>query len=176
MTLEICYGCGKKGNKKNKCPRLVHLPWSARYAGRNIWRHVMSMRSSMLGVAGLANSKGPHRKPVNVLLLPPWRLWGRLRGEIMVYAKSVNIRLVGRVNLANLITFVWSMGDFIREYVTMVPMYDTSVLWGVTFRQIVVHLAEHGQGCSTTSQFCSYYIHNASPSLRHYSTHKAWKI
>jgi len=78
MTLEICYGCGKRGNKKNKCPRFVHPPWSSRYAGRNIWRHVVSMRSSMLGVAGLANSKGPHRKSVKRLLLTPWRLGGRI--------------------------------------------------------------------------------------------------
>jgi len=96
MSLKICYGCGKRRNKKNKCPRL----------GKNIWHHVVSMRSSMLGVAGLENSKGPHRKPVERLLHPPWRLGGSIRGKLMVYAKSVNIRLVGRVSLADLIPVV----------------------------------------------------------------------
>jgi len=106
MYLKICYGCGKRGNKKNKCARLVHSPPTARYAGKNIWHHVVSMRNNMLGVAGLANSKGPHCKPVERLLHTPWRLGGSIKGKLIVYAKSVNIRLVGQVSLADLIPVV----------------------------------------------------------------------
>lgn len=49
MTLEICYGCGKRGNKKNKCPRLgtpilaclvfgkEYLTTCCEYAQQRVW-------------------------------------------------------------------------------------------------------------------------------------------
>jgi len=102
MTLEICYGCEKRGHKKNKCPRLgtlipvfpicgkEHLASCCEYAQQHVW----GGRSGQF--------QGPAQQTNTGIGTPALEAWRKDKGEVYKVCKSGEYQVSGASQFSGL--------------------------------------------------------------------------